>query len=110
MLATARRLGELGIDGVKIHLFHILRGSEMEKLYAQGKVAVMDQNKYIETVCDFLENLPADMIIQRLTGEGPRSMHIAPAWALDKTRVINSICQALENRGSRQGIRYGRNP
>ncbi|MDD5496686.1 MAG: TIGR01212 family radical SAM protein [Candidatus Omnitrophica bacterium] len=105
MLKTARVLSDLRIDGIKIHLLHILKGSGLEKLYAEGKVRVMEQDEYVELVCDFLENLSGDMVIQRLTAQGPIDKHVAPMWALDKIDTINRIGETLRRRGTYQGIR-----
>jgi uncharacterized protein len=103
MMQTARKISELKVDGVKIHLLHILRGSPLEKLYDEGKVRLLEQDEYVEIVCDFLENLSPDIIIQRLTGQGKREDHIAPDWALDKIGTINKIEEILKRRGSFQG-------
>jgi radical SAM superfamily enzyme len=91
------------VDGVKIHLLHILRGSELEALYHEGKITLMSREEYVETACDFLEELSADIVIQRITGEGSREDHIAPAWALDKIGTINMIKDTLAKRKSFQG-------
>ncbi|MFH1190075.1 MAG: TIGR01212 family radical SAM protein [Candidatus Omnitrophota bacterium] len=105
MIATARKLTKLKVDGVKIHLLHILRGSRFEKLYNDGLIRVLEQDEYVEIVCDFLENLSGDIIIQRLTGQGTGEEHIAPAWALEKLGTIRKIEETLRKRGSYQGIR-----
>ncbi len=105
MIHTAGMVSELKIDAIKIHLLHILKGSNLEKLYNAGDVALMTQPEYVEIVCDFLENLSPGIIIQRLTGEGNKSSHVAPAWALDKIGTINRISEILKERGSCQGFR-----
>ncbi len=102
MIKTALWLNELGVDGVKIHLLHVLKGSVLEKMYVDGTVRLLTQEEYINLVCDFLENLSARIIIQRLTGEGNRFNHVAPAWALDKLRTINMISETLKKRNSYQ--------
>lgn len=103
MIETAKRLTDLKIDGIKIHLLHILKGSPMEKLYNEGKVSLPGQDEYVELVCSFLEHLSPDIVIQRLTGQGNRENHIAPAWALDKSGTIGKIVGELKRRGSCQG-------
>lgn len=105
MIATAKRLTELKIEAVKIHLLHILRGSGLEQPYKEGKVRVMEEDEYVDLVCDFLENLSEDMIIQRLTGEGERDHHVAPLWALNKIDTINRIDRTLKERGTCQGYK-----
>src|SRR3989338_4493436 len=88
---TAKKLSELKIDGIKIHLLHVLKGSTLEELYKKGELKLLEQDEYVDLVCAFLENLPADIIVQRLTGEGSREGHIAPLWALDKIGTIEKI-------------------
>ena len=105
MLETAQTLNEWGIDGVKIHCLHILNGSLYEKLYNEGKIALLGQDEYAELVCDFLERLSEKIIIQRLTGQGSRADHVAPEWALDKLGTIKKIEEIFERRGSYQGCR-----
>ena len=104
MINTARKLSELKIDGVKIHLLHILKGSELEDQYKEGAVRILSQEEYADLVCDFLENLSGSIIIQRLTGQGKRESHIAPLWALDKLGTIGMIEDILQKRNSYQGI------
>ncbi len=105
MIQTAKKLSELNIDGVKIHLLHILKGSHLTQLYKDGKIKLLEQNEYVDIVCDFLEYLAPNIIIQRLTGEGTRQNHIAPLWAFDKIGTINKIKERLQERGSCQGIK-----
>lgn len=103
MIRTARKLTALGINGIKIHLFHILKGSALEQMYQSGRIKMLEQEEYIKLVCDFLENLSKDIIVQRLTGEGDRENHVAPLWALDKIGTITKIGRTLKNRGAFQG-------
>ena len=101
---TAKILNDLKINGVKVHLFHILKGSRMENIYKEGGIKLPDQAEYTGMVCAFLENLSPDIIIQRLTGEGDRENHVAPSWALDKTKTIRMIEDEFVKRGTHQGI------
>jgi len=103
MVHTAMQLSDLKIDGIKIHLLHILKGSALENVYRQGKVKVLSQDEYVELACAFLEHLSPDIIIQRLTGQGSREDHLAPSWALDKTGTIKKIEEMLKERGTCQG-------
>lgn len=106
MLDTARFLGKLPVDGVKIHLLYVVRGTPMEAMYNQGRYKCMDQDDYVETVCDFLELLPPQMVIQRLTGDPHRDELVAPQWSLEKGKTLNMIIQTMHGRGSIQGSRY----
>jgi radical SAM protein (TIGR01212 family) len=110
MMETAKTVSRLKIDGVKIHLLHILKGSAFERLYNDGTIRVLGEDEYAGLVCDFLERLSPDIIIQRLTGEGPRKSHLAPLWALDKLGTITKIRETLKKRGSCQGSKYASRP
>jgi radical SAM protein (TIGR01212 family) len=95
MMETAKTLSGLKIDGIKIHVLHILKGSALEKIYREGAVKLLEQDEYVDLVRAFLDNLPKDIIVQRLTGQGTREDHIAPLWALDKAGTINKIHHIL---------------
>jgi len=103
MLKTAEAIAGLGIDGVKIHLLYVVKGTRMESLYLDGKYRCLEQDEYAGLVCDFLELLPEDMVIQRLTGDPHRDELVAPLWSLEKAKTIALIKNTLEKRDSRQG-------
>jgi radical SAM protein (TIGR01212 family) len=103
ILETAKTLTRLGIDGVKIHLLCILKGTPMEKMYTEGKIRMFEEDEYIETVCDFLEVLPPEMTIHRLAGNGLKKILVAPRWLPKKFELLNKIDAELEKRGSFQG-------
>jgi radical SAM protein (TIGR01212 family) len=105
MLATAGILNDLDVDGVKIHLLHVMKDTPLEEIFRQGKVKLMDRDEYVGLVCDFLERLKPEISIQRLTGDGGRDHLIAPLWSLQKFEVLNAIDYELERRGTRQGSR-----
>jgi len=103
MMATADEMARLEVDGIKIHLLHVLRGTPMGELYERGGFRVLEQAEYIELACDFLERLHPNTLIHRLTGDGPRDLLMAPLWSLNKWEVLNAIDDELARRGSRQG-------
>ena len=105
MIETARKITELKLNGVKIHLLHILKGSGLEKLYFAGEIKLLEQDEYVELACAFLENISGEIIVQRVTGEGSKDNHIAPSWALDKIGTINKIRETLRKRRSAQGCK-----
>jgi radical SAM protein (TIGR01212 family) len=107
MLATADAMARLRIDGIKLHLLHILRGTPLGNLYQQGGIAVLEQEEYVSLVADVIERLPASTLIHRLTGDGPRETLLAPLWSLNKWEVLNAIEQELLRRGTCQGYRDG---
>jgi len=104
MLATAEEMARLQVDGIKIHLLHILDNTPLADLYRAGKIGVMGQAEYISLAVDFIERLHPDTLIHRLTGDGPRDQLLAPLWSLNKWEVINAIDDEFRLRNSRQGI------
>jgi radical SAM protein (TIGR01212 family) len=103
MLATAEYLSRLGIDGVKLHLLYVVKGTGMERLYQKGQYRCLSQEEYAGLVCDFLERLPSDTVIQRLTSDPHADELIAPRWALDKNHIRKRIMQVLAERDTWQG-------
>jgi len=103
MLETANELGRLRPHAVKIHLLHIIRGTVLAEMFERGEFEEMSMDDYIETVCDQLELLHAETLIERLTGDGNRETLIAPLWSRDKKSVLNGIDKELRRRGTVQG-------
>lgn len=103
MLKTAQKLGELKVDGVKIHMLCALEGTKLSELYEAGKISFMSEEDYLNTVCDFLEILPPETTIHRLTGNGLKKNLIAPCWLGKKLDALNKIDRELERRNSYQG-------
>ena len=91
MLATPRLLNQLGVDGVKIHLLHVMRDTPLEEMYHQGAVQLLSRDEYVGLVCDFLERLDPRISIQRLTGDGGRDHLVAPLWSQAKFEVLNAV-------------------
>jgi radical SAM protein (TIGR01212 family) len=108
MMNTARRIADLGIDGIKLHLLYVVKGTRLETIYRQGEYQCLDQEEYVDLVCDFLERIPSGMIVQRLTGDPHPQELVAPQWALKKTETLAKIRDTLEKRDSRQGCRTRR--
>ena len=109
ILETARVLSTLPIHGIKIHLLLALKGTKMGALYEQGKITLPAKNDYIKIVCDILEILPPDIVIQRLTADGYQDILLAPRWAVNKMDVLNAIDRELEMRDTYQGCHYEKN-
>jgi len=107
MLATAEAVAAMGIDGIKIHLLYVIKGTGMEKLYQEGTYRCLEQDEYANLVCDFLELLPPDMVIQRLTGDPHPDELVAPEWSLRKNETLSLIKKILADRDSWQGKRSG---
>lgn len=103
MLATARAVAATGIDGIKIHLLYVIKGTKMEELCLSGTYRCLEQEEYANLVCDFLELLPPDMVIQRLTGDPHPGELVAPEWSLRKNETLSRIKAILAERDSWQG-------
>lgn len=103
MIATADYLRRVGIDGVKLHLLYIIKGTGLERLYRTGGYRCLEPAEYAELVCDVLERLPADAVIHRLTSDPHPDELVAPAWALDKNETRKIIRSRLESRDTWQG-------
>jgi len=106
MLETARTIAMLDVQGIKIHLLHLLKNTPMVELYKSGRLRFLERDEYVSLVCDQLEILPPDMVIHRLTGDGLRDKMIGPLWSIKKWETLNAINQLLESRDSWQGKYY----
>jgi len=105
MLETADAIAGLGIDGIKIHLLYVVKGTKLDALYHQKKYTCLAQEEYVDIVCNFLERIPKDMVIQRLTGDPHPDELVAPQWSIKKAETLARIQEALEKRDSWQGKR-----
>lgn len=85
MLETVRQMSQTDLDGIKIHQLCIYKGTPMEVDYRLGRLPVLDEDRYVNLVCDSLELLPPEMIIMRLVAEGSQDEIIAPDWAFEKS-------------------------
>ena len=103
MIETAKTISKMGIDGIKIHLLYVIKGTRLEKLYRQGAYKCLKQQQYVNLVCDFLERIPGDMVIQRLTGDPHPEELVAPQWSIKKAKTLSLIKETLEKRDSWQG-------
>ncbi len=91
------------IQGIKLHLLHLMRKTKMIRDYMQGDLKLMEKEDYVSVICDQLELIPKDIIIHRLTGDAPRETLIGPMWSLKKWEVLNAIDEELERRDTYQG-------
>lgn len=106
MMQTAKKLAELGVDGVKIHMLVALEGTKLANMYQNGEIDFMSEEEYINTVCDFLEYLPQKTTIHRLAGNGLKKELIAPRWIGKKLDCLNKIDREFLRRNSWQSYRY----
>lgn len=106
MMETAREVAKLDVQGIKIHLLHLLKGTPMVKQFEKGMLEFLSLDEYINLVCDQLEILPPEMIVHRITGDGPIDLMIGPMWSVNKWEVLNGIDAELKRRNSWQGKFY----
>ncbi len=104
MIETAKHLNDIKIDGIKIHMLHILRDTAMEKLYLKEKFHVLTKEEYVDIVCDQLEYLHEDIVIHRLTGDPNIDDLVEPKWLTKKFVILNDIDKELRRRNSFQGF------
>ena len=104
MAATARYISDSGADGIKLQLLHILKGTDLAAEYYKGYIDVFTMDEYIDTLLDCMRVVDPKVVIHRMTGDGPKSLLIAPLWSGDKKRVMNRIRQRMEETDFRQGV------
>ena len=105
MMKTVRDVAALAPDQVKIHLLHVLKNTEMERIYERGEYTPLEKDEYVALVADAIELLPPDTVVARLTGDGMADDLLAPDWSRKKVAVINDIDKLLYSRSSWQGMR-----
>lgn len=91
MLETVKYVCQSRIDGIKLQLLHVLKNTDLERDYLDGKFSVLEFDEYIDLIKDCLEIIPDNIVIHRLTGDGAKKDLIAPLWSADKKRVLNAI-------------------
>lgn len=95
MLQTVRYVCNSRVNGIKLQLLHVIRGTDLEKDYADGKFEVLELDEYLDIIKDCVKIIPDDIVIHRLTGDGAKRDLVAPLWSADKKRVLNAINKAL---------------
>ena len=105
MMKTVRDVAALAPDQVKIHLLHVLKNTEMARIYERGEYTPLKKDEYVALVADAIELLPPDTVVARLTGDGMADDLLAPDWSRKKVAVINDIDKLLYSRSSWQGMR-----
>lgn len=101
--ATARYIADSGASGIKISLLHILKDTDLYDDYCNGLFKALTMEEYLEAVGAILPILPKDMVIHRLTGDGPKNILAAPLWTADKKRVLNTLTHYLKENKIYQG-------
>ena len=101
MLESVRYLNQSGVQGVKLQLLHVLRGTALGDMYEAdpSSVPVMSLEEYTDLVCDCLEVLDKNIVVHRITGDGPKNLLLAPKWSEDKKNVLNTLNKEIARRG-----------
>jgi radical SAM protein (TIGR01212 family) len=105
MLETVKYLNKLKINGIKIHMLHIVKNTELTNMYQEKPFHILTKEEYINIVCDELELLNENIIINRITGDPKTNDLIAPTWLIKKFSVLNDIDKEMVRRNSYQGIK-----
>jgi len=104
MIETAKYLNKIDIQGIKIHMLHIIKNTELEKMYSKEKFHILTKEEYIDITCCQIENLKENIVIHRLTGDPVKEDLIEPEWVLKKVSVLDDIDKELEKRRTYQGF------
>lgn len=106
MLSSLDFVSRLPIQGVKLQLLHVLRGTDLGLQYEKEPFPLFSLEEYCDFIVDCMELLPPELVIHRLTGDGPRAILLAPLWSTDKKRVLNTIQRRLKERDTWQGKKF----
>ena len=103
MIETAEKVAAAGIDGIKIHLLYVVNNTVLADWHGQGRFRCLEQDEYVDLVCEFLGRIPPGVVVQRLTGDPRPGELVAPAWALEKSETLRRISLRMEEKGIWQG-------
>lgn len=105
MLETVKYLNKLDIQGIKIHMLHIIKGTKLAEMYQKESFHILSRDEYVDIVCDELELLKPEIVINRITGDPNPEELIEPKWLIKKFGVLNEIDKEMARRNSYQGKR-----
>lgn len=103
MLETVDYLGKIPVDGIKLQLLHILKGSQMAAEYEKNPFSLMELEEYLDLILTCVTRLPQSVVIHRLSGDGAKALLIGPAWSANKKLVLNRMMQKFRENGIFQG-------
>jgi radical SAM protein (TIGR01212 family) len=106
ILATMEYLNQMDIQGIKLQLLHVLRGTDLAADYEKGMFQTYERDEYLSLLIECLEHLRPDIVIHRITGDGPKDLLIAPLWASRKREVLNLLHHRMKEQQSFQGRLY----
>lgn len=103
ILETIAYLNHLPIQGIKLQLLHILKGTDLAADYLSGKFQTLSMEEYLDLVISCLEHLSPEIVVHRITGDGPKELLIAPLWSSRKREVLNALHHKIKLLNTRQG-------
>ena len=106
VLETMKYLNHIAPFGIKLQLLHILKNTDLAEDYEKGIFEALTPEHYLDLLVSCLAHLSPDIVIHRVTGDGPKDLLIAPKWSLDKRKVLNSLHHRMKEQGIRQGDLY----
>ncbi|MBU5486291.1 TIGR01212 family radical SAM protein [Clostridium sp. MSJ-11] len=106
MLKTVKYLSSKDIQGIKFHLLHLMKGTPLVDLYEREEFRFLEEEEYIDIICEAIGLLREDIVVHRLTGDSPRDLLIGPKWSLKKWEILNAIHSNLEEKGIYQGVYF----
>lgn len=109
MLDTVEYVGRIPADGIKLQLLHILKGTALAAMYEKKPFHVLSLEEYADLVTESIARLPESVVIHRISGDGPKSLLLEPAWSGNKRLVLNTIGKKFRENGLYQGLYYEKN-
>ena len=106
MLSSVAHVASLPVSGIKLQLLHVLKNTDLGTLYEESPFPLFSLEEYCNLIADCIALLPPEMVIHRLTGDGPKNLLLAPLWSADKKRVMNTIQKTLRERDIYQGMNH----
>src|SRR6185295_12918513 len=94
-----------GIDALKIHHLHVVRGTALAAEYAREPFRVLGYQEYLDLLCDFVERLDPHIVIERMFGEAPFGLLVAPQWGRNKNDLVRDVHRIFEERNVHQGAK-----
>ena len=107
MLETIKYVNNLDIQGIKIHMLHVIKDTKLDEIYQKEHFHILSREEYVDIVCDELELLRPEIVINRITGDPNPNELIEPKWLIKKFGVLNEIDKEMVRRNAYQGDRVG---
>ena len=106
MLESVKYVAKSNADGVKLHLLHVLKNTDLEGYYLQGKFKTLTKEEYYDIIASAIQLLPKNMVIHRLTGDAPKKLLVAPEWSANKKDVLNGMNKYFNELDIMQGKHF----